>query len=138
MTRYFRECEEGEAEFVQFSKCGEPDNLIIAPVKPKLKTIDWQVVIDLGLLCEFEDGISGGRVSELGSVSSWGFHMRGATAVWQHCRILPDQIIETHEDFSRRMIKAGLDFVWTHVSCATKAAIWDIKPSTGYTFELQP
>ena len=42
-------------------------NIIIRPATQKLKTIDWQVVIDLGLLCEYSyNNVWGNAAAALG------------------------------------------------------------------------
>jgi len=116
-----------------------------APDKP----VDWQVIIDEGLLCDF-DGFSG--IGQLQDVYNYGhdhFCRLGGQGYWRECTPLPHQSIDVTQsddvygDSSRlnyRLSDAG--FKNTCMAAHVAQSGWFILvtisgPLDGYTYEVQ-
>jgi hypothetical protein len=118
------------------------DRLYIRPIKQPLKTIDWNVVRELGLLCEFcnEPESQNKEISSMVSLRKpvEGFRYANGRALWKHCRILPDQVIDygTRDTSLSKLEEAGINYKWLIIEKGSRVLLTHIKPADGYTYEI--
>lgn len=116
-----------------------------APDKP----VDWQVIIDEGLLCEFRTGSTvewGRNIRKLFEVGRFGFADYVGSYYRDDCRPLEHQSVkvEGEEPYSDECVKlynrlsaAGFETEVKRVLGGGRAVVIITGPLDGYTYEVQ-
>ena len=138
MTETFTRDSDG-AKFEEHAK-GYDSCVLVKPVDPPLKTIDWDVVVELGLLCEFFNSSVAGNnranhITTLKSFSEEGFKDRNGLHR-ETCRILPDQVAACDKSITILLDEAGIR-ADLYGYAANKYTLLNIRPRDGYTYEVQ-
>ena len=135
MTETFTRDSDG-AKFEEHAK-GYDSCVLVKPVDPPLKTIDWDVVIELGLLCEFS--ANGDYffkwVAPLIYLRDGVFGTESDTRL-KHCQILPDQVAACDKSITILLDEAGIR-ADLYGYAANKYTLLNIRPRDGYTYEVQ-